>query len=172
MKSIVVVIQQPSAELRHFEQRSFSKAVQCHQSLAMYLVQQHLLFSLKLFALLVCFWQSGLSNINCSLQEVMVNRMFQSCGMISLVLLLYVSVHSNCIVLCWNVIECLIFIIRNEPSFEMTFNHGGQTHIYGADDWDTIYSWMSTIHKVCSLSLSKYKYFDGIIPSIFDSMNY
>ena len=129
MKSIVVVIQQPSAELRHF------------------------LFSLKLFALLVRFWQSGLSNINCSLQEVMVNCMFQSCEMISLVLLLYVSVHSNCIVLCWNVIKCFIFIIRNEPSFEMTFNHGGQTHIYGADDWDTIYSWMSTIHKVCSRSV-------------------
>ena len=91
MKSIVVVIQQPSAELRHFEQRSFSKAVQCHQSLAMYLVQQHVLFSLKLFALLVCFWQSRLSNINCSLQEVMVNCKFQSCEMISSVLLLYVQ---------------------------------------------------------------------------------
>ena len=44
-------------------------------------------------------------------------------------------------------------MIRNEPSFEMTFNHGGQTHIYGADDWDTIYSWMSTIHKVSFLCI-------------------
>ena len=99
MKSIVVVIQQPSAELPHFEQRSFSKAVQRNQSQAKYSLREHLLFSLKLFALLVCFWQSCLSNINCSLQEVMVDCMFQSCEMISLVSLLYVSVHSNSIVM-------------------------------------------------------------------------
>ena len=100
MKSIVVVIQQPSADLCHFKPCSFSKAVQWHQSPAMYLVQQHLLFSLKLFAPLVCVCQSGLSNINCSLQEVMMDCKFQSCEMISLLLLLYVSVLSNCIVLC------------------------------------------------------------------------
>lgn len=50
-----------------------------------------------------------------------------------------------------------ILLQRNEPSFELTFNAGGvaanvgggnQSHIYGADDWDSIYGWMTSIQTV------------------------
>ena len=46
------------------------------------------------------------------------------------------------------------FLFRNEPSFEFTCNHGGNTYIFGADDKDSIDLWFTKLHKVGCLPMS------------------